>query len=131
MIDFERDGGDALAAGVESENEVACFVALQATSLGHSMPLICRQGFGLLETLANRGQYEMVVECLYSVAPLFFTCPKEATSSKGFSACLLALVEAEATVLRKAKGFVVQDFPGQILRDLAGMVQKHISSHAR
>ena len=67
------------------------------------MPLICQRGFDCLERLASSGRFHQVVECLHSLTPLFFSSPEEASSSAGFCAALLALAEADRSVLRKAR----------------------------
>ncbi len=107
------------------------FSQLQGTGLGHSMPLICQRGFDCLERLASAGRFHQVVECLNSIAPFFFTAPKEASSSAGFCASLLALAEAERSVFRKAREFVGEEFPGKVVEDLGNMVQKQVLSYKR
>ena len=71
------------------------------------------------------------MECLCSLTPLFFLSPDEAARSDGFVASLLALTEAERSMLQKARGLVREEFPGRVIRDLGNMVQKQVSSFKR
>ena len=95
------------------------------------MPQICERGFSLLNRLAAAGSFSHVVEALALLSPLFFPCPAEASKSEGFVSSLAALADAERSVLQKAKELVVVDFPGEVIEDLANLVQKQILTYSR
>jgi len=125
VLDHELDiCAESLSQGLAASSPLALYAAVQATTLGHSMPLICQTGFAYAARLAATGQYPLAVRCLANLTPLFFHNASEALAEDvSFVAALQSLLDAEKSVLQKVVSYV---FPGPVLLDLASAVQRQI-----
>lgn len=62
---------DIIAKGLREKQPLACYVALLATSWGHSLPLLCSHGFSQLHILHCFYKYEALLAVLQHTMPLF------------------------------------------------------------
>ncbi|XP_059479588.1 ectopic P granules protein 5 homolog [Neocloeon triangulifer] len=114
---------EILHKGVKDKEPIACFVALLATSWGHSIPLVCSKGFLLLSTLLSHGKYDAVCECLHFILPLFMPCADSLTSNKDFASVFLLLITADRGYVKMAKNLIMTDSLGPVLKQVANMIQ--------
>jgi hypothetical protein len=132
ILDFDLDPRlESVVEGVMAKNPLACYVALQMTQIGHSVPEVCGRGFDHLRVLATSGRYDHVMECICNLTPLFFPAPESVKSHEGFLATLSMITSADQTVYKIAKELLVADSPGPVMKEFGNMVQKQISSWKR
>ncbi|KMQ96888.1 ectopic p granules protein 5-like protein, partial [Lasius niger] len=117
---------EILAKGVREKQPIACYVSVLMTLWGHSVPLICVEGFGQLQTLQCYYKYEQVLVCLHRVVPLFLECPDSLLKNDKFVSLIVPLVAADRTYMKIAKNLIAPEFPGPILRQFSNMIESHL-----
>ncbi|XP_011143291.1 ectopic P granules protein 5 homolog isoform X2 [Harpegnathos saltator] len=122
---------DVLMRGVRERQPIACYVSVLMTLWGHSVPLICVEGFGHLQTLQCYYKYEQVLVCLYRVVPLFLECPDSLLKNDKFVSLIVPLVAADRTYMKIAKNLIAPEFPGPILKQFAHMIESHLHYYKR
>ena len=133
MLDFDLEATilDSIVRGVTAKNPLACYVALQTTQLGHSVPEICTRGLEYLKVLLVSGRYDHVMECHVNITPLFFPVPDALLGDENFYGVLQSILTADSTVLKMAKELVITDGPGPVIKEFCGMILKQIASFKR
>jgi len=66
-----------LKESLEKKKDIAAYVALLLTPIGHSIPLICTDGFDCMEILLEAGKVDLLIKLMYFICPLFVSCPDE------------------------------------------------------
>lgn len=122
---------DILSKGVLEKQPIACYVSMLMTLWGHSVPLICVEGFGQLQTLQCYYKYEQVLVCLYRVVPLFLECPDSLLKNDKFISLIVPLITADRTYMKMAKNLITPEFPGPILKQFAHMIESHLYHYKR
>ncbi|KAJ8667148.1 hypothetical protein QAD02_008810 [Eretmocerus hayati] len=120
-----------LVEGLREKQPTACYAAVKMTMLGHSVPLICSKGFGLLQILQSYYKYEHVIVALSSLVPLFLECPESLLKNESFMSLVTSLVQADRTYMKMAKNLISSDFPGPVLKTFANMIEYHLQSSRR
>lgn len=122
---------EILMKGVRERQPIACYVSVLMTLWGHSVPLICVEGFGQLQTLQCYYKYEQVLVCLHHVIPLFLECPDSLLKNDKFVSLIVPLVTADRTYMKIAKNLIAPEFPGPILKLFANMIESHLHRYKR
>ncbi|EEB10592.1 conserved hypothetical protein [Pediculus humanus corporis] len=122
------DSNSDLHHFVMKNQPVACFVALMTTTLGHSVPIICDKGFDLIEVLLAEGKYNHGIACLEFITLLFLECPNSLFECKKFLSILSQIIAADNTLAQLAKNLIMNNFPGQILKNLNSMIQNQLKT---
>ncbi|KAM0728306.1 Ectopic P granules protein 5-like protein [Formica fusca] len=117
---------EILAKGVREKQPIACYASVLMTLWGHSVPLICVEGFSQLQTLQCYYKYEQVLVCLHRVVPLFLECPDSLLKNDKFVSLIVPLVAADRTYMKIAKNLIAPEFPGPILRQFSNMIESHL-----
>lgn len=122
---------EVLAKGVREKQPIACYVSVLMTLWGHSVPLICVEGFTQLQTLQCYYKYEQVLVCLHRVVPFFLECPESLLKNDKFVSLIVPLVTADRTYMKMAKNLITPEFPGPILAQFANMIESHLHHYKR
>ncbi|CAG0913294.1 unnamed protein product [Notodromas monacha] len=117
--------------GCEANEPMAHCVALLATDVGHSVPLLISRGFNFLTCLAGAGMglsaKKTLVFILDAVLPLFYSCPGELRHCSALSSSISGLLFSDSHYLNLAKGLIVNVPPGPILSMLLATIRRRIS----
>lgn len=117
---------EILAKGVREKQPIASYVSVLMTLWGHSVPLICVEGFSQLQTLQCYYKYDQVLICLHHVIPLFLECPDSLLKNDKFVSLIVPLINADRTYMKIAKNLIAPEFPGPILRQFSNMIESHL-----
>ena len=73
------------------------------------------------------------MECLINIVPLFVktNVHQQLTSNADFMSVVETMVNADQTYFKTVKDFILKDFPGPVLKELANMVAKMMDSSSR
>jgi len=122
---------EILAKGVREKQPIACYASVLMTMWGHSVPLICVEGFGQLQTLQCYYKYEQVLVCLHYMIPFFLDCPDSLLKNDKFVSLMVPLITADRTYMKIAKNLIAPEFPGPILKQFSNMIESHLHYYAR
>lgn len=122
---------EVLVKGVREKQPIACYVSVLMTLWGHSVPLICVEGFSQLQTLQCYYKYEQVLVCLHHIIPLFLECPESLLKNDKFVSLIVPLVTADRTYMKIAKNLIAPEFPGPILKQFSNMIESHLYHYKR
>ncbi|XP_012225114.2 ectopic P granules protein 5 homolog isoform X2 [Linepithema humile] len=122
---------EVLVKGVREKQPIACYVSVLMTLWGHSVPLICVEGFSQLQTLQCYYKYDQVLVCLHHLMPLFLECPESLLKNDKFVSLIVPLITADRTYMKIAKNLIAPEFPGPILRQFANMIESHLHDYER
>ncbi|XP_020300063.1 ectopic P granules protein 5 homolog isoform X2 [Pseudomyrmex gracilis] len=122
---------EVLVKGVLEKQPIACYVSVLMTLWGHSVPLICVEGFSQLQTLQCYYKYEQVLVCLHHIIPLFLECPESLLKNDKFVSLIVPLVTADRTYMKIAKNLIAPEFPGPILKQFSNMIESHLYHYKR
>lgn len=129
---FETDPClEILMKGIREKQPIASYVSVLMTLWGHSVPLICSEGFGQLQILQCYYKYEQVLVCLYHIVPLFLECPDSLLKNDKFVSLIVPLITADRTYMKMAKNLIAPEFPGLILRQFSNMIESHLHYYKR
>lgn len=117
---------EILAKGVREKQPIACYTSVLMTLWGHSVPLICIEGFSQLQTLQCYYKYEQVLVCLHRMVPLFLECTDSLLKNDKFVSLIVPLITADRTYMKIAKNLIAPEFPGPILRQFSNMIESHL-----
>ncbi|XP_071650229.1 ectopic P granules protein 5 homolog isoform X2 [Temnothorax longispinosus] len=122
---------EILVKGVREKQPIASYVSVLMTLWGHSVPLICVEGFSQLQTLQCYYKYEQVLICLHHVIPLFLECPDSLLKNDKFVSLIVPLINADRTYMKIAKNLIAPEFPGPILKQFSNMIESHLHHYKR
>ncbi|XP_011351380.2 ectopic P granules protein 5 homolog isoform X3 [Ooceraea biroi] len=122
---------EILVKGMREKQPIACYASVLMTMWGHSVPLICVEGFSQLQTLQCYYKYEQVLVCLHHVIPFFLDCPDSLLKNDKFVSLMVPLVTADRTYMKIAKNLIAPEFPGPILKQFSNMIESHLHHYAR
>lgn len=122
---------EVLAKGVREKQPIACYVSVLMTLWGHSVPMICVEGFGQLQTLQCYYKYEQVLVCLHRMIPFFLECPDSLLKNDKFVSLIVTLVTADRTYMKMAKNLITSESSGPILKLFANMIETHLHYYKR
>ncbi|KAL0115562.1 hypothetical protein PUN28_010822 [Cardiocondyla obscurior] len=122
---------EILVKGVREKQPIANYVSVLMTLWGHSVPLICVEGFSQLQTLQCYYKYKQVLICLHHVIPFFLECPDSLLKNDKFVSLIVPLINADRTYMKMAKNLIVSDFPGPILKQFSNMIESHLHHYKR
>ncbi|KYM83710.1 hypothetical protein ALC53_05824, partial [Atta colombica] len=88
---------EILMKGIRERQPIASYVSVMMTLWGHSVPLICVEGFSQLQILQCYYKYEQVLICLHHVIPLFLDCPDSLLKNDKFVSLIVPLINADRT----------------------------------
>ncbi|XP_066590073.1 ectopic P granules protein 5 homolog isoform X2 [Prorops nasuta] len=132
VLDLDSDPSlDILITGVREKQTIACYTTMLMTLWGHSVPLICLNGFNQLHVLQNHYKYDQVLIVLHHIIPLFLDCPDSLLKSDKFVSLIISLVTADRTYMKIAKNLIAPEFPGPILKQVANMIESHLKNYRR
>lgn len=72
----ELERTQAIYQGVADSRPISLYLSILVSAWGHSVPLICQQGFDQLKLLINDYRHATVIRCLQLITPLFLECPE-------------------------------------------------------
>ncbi|XP_018355442.1 PREDICTED: ectopic P granules protein 5 homolog isoform X1 [Trachymyrmex septentrionalis] len=122
---------EILMKGIRERQPIASYVSVLMTLWGHSVPLICVEGFSQLQILQCYYKYEQVLICLHHVIPLFLDCPDSLLKNDKFVSLIVPLINADRTYMKIAKNLIAPEFPGPVLRQFANMIESHLHHYKR
>jgi len=108
---------EILMNGVREKQPIASYVSVLMTLWGHSVPLICVEGFSQLQTLQCYYKYDQVLICLHQ--------------NDKFVSLLVPLINADRTYMKIARNLIAPEFPGPILRQFSHMIESHLRHYKR
>ncbi|XP_012532933.1 ectopic P granules protein 5 homolog isoform X2 [Monomorium pharaonis] len=117
---------EILVKGVREKQPIASFASVLMTLWGHSVPLICVEGFSQLQNLQCYYKYEQVLICLHHVIPLFLDCSDSLLKNDKFVSLIVPLINADRTYMKIAKNLIAPEFPGPILKQFSNMIESHL-----
>jgi hypothetical protein len=107
----------------QSPTPFSCYVALSMTNAGHSVPEFCSIGVDLLYTLSIADQHRPVVAILNHLFPLLVTCPDVLYDQGKLLDIFQRLVQADLTYYKRAKNLLTTQFPGDVLKMMASLIE--------
>lgn len=130
--DMESDPAlEVLRNGVRDMQPIAHYVAVVMTMLGHSVPLICEEGFTSLAVLTCYHKYEHILMALQHIIPLFIECSESLIKTVMFRSVMKSLIAADRTYVKMAKNFITPDFPGPMIKHFGNVVETHMVNYKR
>ncbi|KYQ47638.1 hypothetical protein ALC60_13394 [Trachymyrmex zeteki] len=88
---------EILMKGIRERQPIASYASVLMTLWGHSVPLICVEGFSQLQILQCYYKYDQVLICLHHVIPLFLDCPDSLLKNDKFVSLIVPLINADRT----------------------------------
>lgn len=116
----------SISQGVLENRPIAIYISMLTTAVGHSVPLICHKGFGLMQSLLNDYRYPAVIRCIQLTTPFFLDCPESLSRCTAFQTIIASIMQADRTYLRMAKDLISADFPGPVVQLFANMIQAQV-----
>nr|XP_018914987.1 PREDICTED: ectopic P granules protein 5 homolog [Bemisia tabaci] len=117
-----------LSENIGKHQSIALYASLMMTTSGHSLPLICNQGFDFILKLINSYYYTPAFVSLELIFPLFIESAQSLYSSQKFRNIMLSLLAADRTYSRSAKNLIYTDFPGPILAQFGDLINFHLKN---
>ncbi|XP_013408243.1 ectopic P granules protein 5 homolog isoform X1 [Lingula anatina] len=111
----------------DNNGALACYVATVMTKIGHSVSEFLSAGLPRLQCLVQQHHSTAVIQVLYVIVPLFYDSPQPLIKSELFQTILHSLLSADQTYAKMAKSLLYSDFPGEIVKMLACMIQTQIN----
>jgi len=103
----------------------AIYVALETTSVGHSVPVIFNQGFKMIRTLFDNQKYEATFICIDHVTSMFSDCIDSLVSCEDFLTLITDIV-SEESYIKTAKTLITQGETRPHLRKFEKMLHSHL-----
>ncbi|RZF35977.1 hypothetical protein LSTR_LSTR005390 [Laodelphax striatellus] len=130
-LESQSEEMELLRGLVKQQESLASLAALLMTTVGHSLPIICAEGFTLLEQLQACYRHTAVIFCLQHIVPLFLDYPQSLITNEKFRSLMINLLSADRTYLKMARNLIAQEFPGMVLKQFGDMIQFHLENHHR
>lgn len=131
VVDINDRRAELLVKGVARKSPIVCFITLQMTNVGHSLPEICGRGFEWLKIVAEGRHYDHLMECLFRLSPLFFDDPQALESITAFQDVISIILAADQSIFKMAREFVSNETPGPVMREFGNMIHRQIRSFQR
>uniref|UniRef100_A0A671MCH5 Ectopic P granules protein 5 homolog n=1 Tax=Sinocyclocheilus anshuiensis TaxID=1608454 RepID=A0A671MCH5_9TELE len=93
----------AVKAGIP----IGCFLAIDMTTIGHSLEKFCSDGISLLKTLVQSRHLKAVVHILENILPLVYHCQYYLLKNEQFLSCMQLFLQLDSGT----QGVTQQDFP--------------------
>ncbi|XP_063978440.1 ectopic P granules protein 5 homolog isoform X2 [Diachasmimorpha longicaudata] len=122
---------EVLRNGMRDMQPMAHYVAVAMTLLGHSVPLICEEGFTSLAVLTCYHKYEHILMALQNIIPLFLECVESLMKTVMFLSVIKSLIAADRTYVKMAKNLIAPEFPGPMIKHFGNMVESHMVNYKR
>ncbi|XP_036454096.1 ectopic P granules protein 5 homolog [Colossoma macropomum] len=124
---------------VKASIPIGCFLALDMTSIGHSLEKFCSEGIALLKILVQSRHLKAVVHVLENILPLAYHCQFYLLKNEQFLNCIQLFLQLDSgtpqgvtqQVTHKVTQHLVGTSSCENIKLLNSVIQAHILESAR
>ncbi|XP_039614279.1 ectopic P granules protein 5 homolog [Polypterus senegalus] len=123
-----------LLKAVKARIPIGCYLALNMTSLGHSLDQFCQEGVGLLKVLVQSRYLRYVVHILKNLLPLAYPCQYYLLKSEEFLSTIHLFLHIDSgtqgmtqQVTHKVTQHLTKASFGENIKYLNSVIQAHVS----
>ncbi|XP_043934118.1 ectopic P granules protein 5 homolog [Protopterus annectens] len=128
-----------LQKAVKAGIPIGCYLALSATTVGHSIDKFCSEGIPLFENLVRSRYLRATVHVLDKILPYFYSFPFYLLKNEKFLSCIQHFIQLDSGVPQGMTQQVTQKVTqhltganyGDNIRLLNSMIQDHISDSCK
>uniref|UniRef100_A0AAY4BDZ3 Ectopic P-granules autophagy protein 5 homolog n=1 Tax=Denticeps clupeoides TaxID=299321 RepID=A0AAY4BDZ3_9TELE len=118
---------------------IGCFLAVDMTTIGHSLEKFCSEGIPLLKTLVQSRHLKAAVHVLDNLMPLAYPCQFYLLKSEQFLSCIQLFLQLDSVtpqgvtqqVTQKVAQHLIGSSHGENVRLLNSVIQAHILESSR
>uniref|UniRef100_A0A9J8ALV3 Ectopic P-granules autophagy protein 5 homolog (C. elegans) n=1 Tax=Cyprinus carpio carpio TaxID=630221 RepID=A0A9J8ALV3_CYPCA len=124
----------AVKAGIP----IGCFLAIDMTTIGHSLEKFCSDGISLLKTLVQSRHLKAVVHILENILPLVYHCQFYLLKNEQFLSCIQLFLQLDSwtqgvtqQVTQKVAQHLIGTSTWENIKLLNSVIQAHILESSR
>ncbi|XP_077087479.1 ectopic P granules protein 5 homolog isoform X2 [Siphateles boraxobius] len=124
----------AVKAGIP----IGCFLAIDMTTIGHSLEKFCSDGISLLKTLVQSRHLKVVVHILENILPLVYHCQFYLLKNEQFLSCIQLFLQLDSgtqgvtqQVTQKVAQHLIGTSTCENIKLLNSVIQAHILESSR
>uniref|UniRef100_A0A8C2D5Y0 Ectopic P-granules autophagy protein 5 homolog (C. elegans) n=1 Tax=Cyprinus carpio TaxID=7962 RepID=A0A8C2D5Y0_CYPCA len=124
----------AVKAGIP----IGCFLAIDMTTIGHSLEKFCSEGISLLKTLVQSRHLKAVVHILENILPLVYHCQFYLLKNEQFLSCIQLFLQLDSgtqgvtqQVTQKVTQHLIGTSTCENIKLLNSVIQAHILESSR
>uniref|UniRef100_A0A672N741 Ectopic P granules protein 5 homolog n=1 Tax=Sinocyclocheilus grahami TaxID=75366 RepID=A0A672N741_SINGR len=124
----------AVKAGIP----IGCFLAIDMTTIGHSLEQFCSDGISLLKTLVQSRHLKAVVHTLENILPLVYHCQFYLLKNEQFLSCMQLFLQLDSgtqgvtqQVTQKVAQHLIGTSTCENIKLLNSVIQAHILESSR
>ncbi|XP_051748623.1 ectopic P granules protein 5 homolog [Ctenopharyngodon idella] len=117
---------------------IGCFLAIDMTTIGHSLEKFCSDGISLLKTLVQSRHLKAVVHILENILPLVYHCQFYLLKSEQFLSCIQLFLQLDSgtqgmtqQVTQKVTQHLIGTSTCENIKLLNSVIQAHILESSR
>ncbi|XP_026067016.1 ectopic P granules protein 5 homolog isoform X2 [Carassius auratus] len=123
---------------VKADIPIGCFLAIDITSIGHSLEKFCSDGISLLKTLVQSRHLKAVVHILENILPLVYHCQFYLLKNEQFLSCVQLFLQQDSgtqgvaqQVTQKVTQHLIGTSTCENIKLLNSVIQAHILESSR
>ncbi|KAI5613067.1 ectopic P granules protein 5-like isoform X2, partial [Silurus asotus] len=125
----------AIKAGIP----IGCFLALDMTTIGHSLEKFCSEGIPLLKTLVQSRHLKVAIHVLENILPMVYHCPFYLLKNEQFLSCIQLFLQLDSgtpqgvtqQVTLKVAQHLIGTSSCENIKLLNSMIQTHIQESSK
>ncbi|XP_059406308.1 ectopic P granules protein 5 homolog [Carassius carassius] len=123
---------------VKADIPIGCFLAIDITTIGHSLEKFCSDGISLLKTLVQSRHLKAVVHILENILPLVYHCQFYLLKNEQFLSCVQLFFQLDSgtqgvaqQVTQKVAQHLIGTSTCENIKLLNSVIQAHILESSR